>query len=87
MPKSKHFVLVLSDLSYLSSDWIETETTIFDAEIKEGRKPDANFVFLVTDRLYDEIIAANKKNLPIEFRSYQILKMSNFRETLLDYVK
>ncbi len=87
LDKSKHFVLVLSDLSYLSTDWIETETTIFDAEIKEGRKPDANFVFLVTDRLYDEIIAANKKNLPIEFRSYQILKMSNFRETLLDYVK
>lgn len=87
LDKSKHFVLVLSDLSYLTSDWIETETTIFDAEIKEGRKPDANFIFLVTDRLYDEIIAANKKNLPIEFRSYQILKMSNFKETLLDYVK
>lgn len=87
LDKSKHFVLVISDLSYLSADWIETETTIFDAEIKEGRKPDANFIFLVTDSLYDEIMKANKKNLPIEFRSYQILKMSSFRETLLDYVK
>ena len=87
LDKSKHFVLVISDLSYLTADWIETETTLFDTEIKEGRKPDANFIFLVTDSLYDEIMKANKKNLPIEFRSYQILKMSSFRETLLDYVK
>ena len=87
LDNAKHFVLVLSDLSYLNSHWVKYEMETFSAEILEGRKDSANFVFVVTDALYDSLIASNKKTLPLRYRRYQILKLSEYEQTLLSYLK
>lgn len=87
LDSSKHFVLVLSDLNYLESDWIKYEMSTFADEIREGRKEGANFVILATDKVYRELIESNKKVLPIKYRWCQILKLSEFEETLLSYLK
>ncbi len=84
---SKHFVVVLSDLSYMESNWVKAEMTMFHREINEGRKTNSNFIILVTDELYGRIISGNKEDLPIQYRGYQIVKMSEFRITLLKYIK
>ena len=86
LDSSKHFVLVLSDLNYLESDWIKYEMSTFADEIREGRKEGANFVILATDKVYRELIQSNKKVLPIKYRWCQILKLSEFEETLLSYL-
>ncbi|MBE6642006.1 MAG: toll/interleukin-1 receptor domain-containing protein [Ruminococcaceae bacterium] len=84
--KSKHFVVVLSKLDYLSANWIKREMSAFDRAITEGRKQDANFVFVVTDDVYKKIIDSNKMCLDERYCGYQIIKMSNFEETLISYI-
>ena len=87
LDRSSHFVVVLSKLDYLYTDWISQEMTIFHREITEGRKSEnANFIFVATDNLYQTIIGNNKKDLPIEYRGYQIIKMSDYQNTLLQYI-
>lgn len=87
LDRSSHFVVVLSKLEYLYTDWISQEMAIFHREITEGRKPEnANFIFVATDNLYQTIIGNNKKDLPIEYRGYQIIKMSDYQNTLLQYI-
>ena len=88
LENAKHFVVVLSDLRYLEDTWVEREMRIFHREINEHRKPaDTNFIFVVTDHLYDTILASNKTLLPIEYRGYQIIKMSEYEDTLLSYIR
>jgi len=87
LDNSRHMVVVLSDLRYLESKWVKYEVKTFADEIREGRKEGANLLILATDQVYDEIIASNKKVLPIQYRWCQILKMSDFRGTLLQYVR
>lgn len=53
---------------------------------KSRKAPHSNFVFLVTDSLYNTIIRNNKKDLPIEYRGYQIIKMSEYDTMLLQYI-
>lgn len=84
--KSKHFIIVLSKLEYLNTNWIGTEMRTFHTEIIEGRKKDANFVFVVTDDVYKEIISSNKICLDVRYRRYQIIKMSEFKEILPSYL-
>ncbi len=84
--KSRHFVVVLSKLDYLSANWIKREMSAFDRAITEGRKQDANFVFVVTDDVYKKIIDSNKMCLDERYCGYQIIKMSNFEETLISYI-
>ncbi|MEE0945997.1 MAG: sigma-70 family RNA polymerase sigma factor [Acutalibacteraceae bacterium] len=86
LDKSKHFVVVFSDLEYLESYWVSTEMEIFMSEIDEGRKPDANFIMVVTNDVYDEIIRTNKAVLPIEYRRCEILKIDDYKNTLLNYL-
>ena len=87
LDNSTHFVVVLSDLRYLEADWIIEEMRIFHREKSEGRKaPHSNFIFVVTDSLYDAILRNNKKDLPIEYRGYQIIKMSEYDTMLLQYI-
>lgn len=72
----------------MEDSWAEKEMRIFHREKNENRKPkDSNFVFVVTDDLYGEIIKSNKMLIPIEYRGYQIIKMSEYKTTLLQYVK
>ena len=84
--KSKHFVVVLSNLQFLSANWIKREMAAFDRAITEGRKKEANFVFVVTDDVYKEIIDSNKMCLDERYCGYQIIKMSEFEETLMSYI-
>ena len=86
LDNSKHFVVVLSDLKYLDAEWIKYEMDVFNNEIKEGRKKDANFVIVATDDVYDTIIKSNKTVLDIAYRRYQIIKMSEYEETLAQYL-
>lgn len=87
LKKSKHFVIVLSKLEYLEANWIKEEMSVFNRAIKEGRKPNGNFVFVVTDDLYKEIIACNKTCLDERYCGYQILKMSEYESTLMSYIR
>ena len=87
LDNSTHFAVVISKLDYLFTDWVSQEMSIFHREKSEGRKPDnSNFIFIATDDLYDVIIKNNKKNIPIEYRGYQIIKMSEFERVLLQYI-
>lgn len=87
LDRARHFVVVLSDLSYMEADWVKYEMESYRSEIREGRKPDSNFIIVATDPVYDEIIGSNKKVLPYQFRSCQIIRMSEYRENLLPYLR
>ena len=84
--KSKHFVVVLSKLEYLQANWIMREMKAFDRAITEGRKPGGNFVFVATDEVYSQIIRSNKMCLDERYCGYQILKMSEYEKTLMQYI-
>lgn len=84
--KAKHFVVVLSNLKYLEANWVQREMKAFDRAITEGRKPNGNFVFVVTDTVYQRIIDEKKMCLDERYCGYQILKMSEYEETLMQYI-
>ena len=86
LENSKHFVVVLSDLKYFDAEWIKYEMDVFNNEIKEGRKKNSNFVIVATDDVYNQIIQSNKTVLDIAYRRYQIIKMSEYEETLAQYI-
>lgn len=86
LENSKHFIVVLSDLKYFDAEWIKYEMDVFNNEIKEGRKKDSNFVIVATDDVYNTIIQSNKTVLDIAYRRYQIIKMSEYEETLAQYI-
>ena len=86
LENSKHFIVVLSDLKYLNAEWIKYEMDVFNNEIKEGRKKGSNFVIVATDDVYNTIIKSNKTVLDIAYRRYQIIKMSEYEETLAQYL-
>lgn len=83
--KSKHFIVVLSKLEYLKAKWIKKEMAVFDRAITEGRKENSNFLFVVTDDVYKEIIASNKMCLDERYCGYQIVKMSEYKDVLYKY--
>ena len=70
-----------------SQDWVQREMEAFHTEIFEGRKEDSNFIILATDEVYNQIISQNKRNIYIDWRNYTILKISDYRETLMSYIK
>lgn len=84
--RSKHFIIVLSNLEYLKANWVKKEMAIFDRAITEGRKTDANFVFVVTDGVYREIIDSKKMCLDERYCGYQIIKMSEYESVLYKYL-
>ena len=84
--KSKHFVVVLSSLEYLNANWVQREMKAFDRAITEGRKPGGNFVFVATDSVYEQILSCNKMCLDERFCGYQIIKMSEYEQTLMSYI-
>lgn len=85
LESAKHFVVVVSDLKYLDAEWIKYEMDVFHNEIKEGRKKNANFVIVATDDVYEQIIRSNKTVLNIAYRRYQIIKMSQYEDSLAQY--
>ena len=87
LDNSNHFIVILSELSYLEAPWIKEETEVFHSEIREGRKKDSNFLFLVTENVMKQILETNKKCLPIDFRRYEIMLVRDFATKLKDYIK
>ena len=85
--KSKHFVVVLSKIDYLQESWVKKEMATFDRAITEGRKEGGNFLFVVTDDVYDYIIRSKKMCLDERYCGYQIIKMSEYESVLYRYLK
>ena len=83
---SRHFVVVFSDLSYLESDWVKLEMEIFQSEMDEGRKENANFLMVVTDGVYNKIMESNKSVLPIAYRRCEIMRVEEYSAKLLKYL-
>ena len=87
LDKSKHFVVVLSKLEYLNSNWVREEMETFHSDKLEGRKgKESNFIFVVTDDLYETITKCKKTCLETRFRKYQIIKMSEYENDLIQYL-
>ena len=87
LDKSKNFILVISDLSYLESHWVKLEMGVYQKELDEGRKEGGNFVMIVTQAIFDKIKETNKKCLPIQYRGCEIMLTSDYKEKLLSYIK
>ena len=91
---SKHFVVIISEahllehLDYVDeSDWVQREMDLFHSELFEGRKKDSNFVILVTDEVFGRITSQNKKNMDIKWRSYNLIRISEYKDQIINYVK
>ena len=84
--KSKHFIVVLSKVEYMKEKWVKKEMATFDRAITEGRKTDSNFLFVVTDEVYRQIIGSNKMCLDERYCGYQIIKMSEYDSVLYKYL-
>ena len=87
LDRSAHFVVLASDLAYLQSKWVALEMETFKHEMAEGRKEGSNFLLVVTDGVYEEIVRNNKQNLDIEYRSCEMIRVSEYRERILKYVR
>lgn len=87
MDHSKHFVIILSDLDHMNSGWVQFEMSTFHLEMVEHRKPNANFIFIVTNDVYQKIISTNKKCLPTKYRSYEILRVDDYRKQITNYLR
>ena len=83
---SSHFVVILTDLAQLETYWIRLEMKTFHHEMVEGRKPKANFIMLVTDRVYEQIVKSNKTVLPLRYRSCEIMRISDYKGSLPGYL-
>jgi hypothetical protein len=79
-------VVIITKPEQLESHWIKLEMKTFEHEMSEGRKKGSNFIFLVSDDVFDLIISTNKRCLPIRYRSMEVMKISNYRETLASYL-
>lgn len=78
---SRHMVLVSSNPEYLKTKWVHKEWDLFDNELTDDRKVGTLILVLADD------IAADKGKLPIELRTKEIVKMSEFRSRLLSYLR
>lgn len=85
LDKSNNFVIVLSDLEYMKSHWVDLEMKTFNTEISEGRKQ-GNFIFVVTNEVYFKITQTNKKCLPIQYRGYEIIRVREYKDLILSYI-
>ncbi len=83
--KSAHFVLISSDLRFLESRWVSEECNLFCDEKREGRK-NGNFIMVFPRAVCAEIFASNKRCLPIQLRSFEIVAFEDFDKTLTKYI-
>lgn len=73
---SSHLIVILSDVKYLKEAWLKEEMRTFYNEIIDGRKPDANIIFVVSNEAYNQIMS-DKTALPLQFRKYEIIKIED----------
>ena len=86
LDNSTHFIIVLSSLEYIKSGWVKEEMETFASEVREGRK-EGNFLFLVTEEIMDEIRITNKKCIPLQFRKFEVMLISEYKEKILSYLR
>ena len=86
LDNSRHFVVIITKLEQLESHWIKLEMKTFEHEMSEGRKEGSNFILLVSEDVFDQIIKTNKRCLPIRYRSMEVMKISSYRDTLASYL-
>jgi hypothetical protein len=86
LDRSQHFVVIITQLEQLESHWIKLEMSTFEHEMSEGRKEHSNFIILVSDDVFDEILRTNKRCLPIRYRSMEIMRISGYRASLASYL-
>lgn len=84
---SKHFIVIISNLDYLNSYWVKLEMKTFRHEMGEGRKKDANFIIIVTNDVYQKIISSNKQCLPIKYRSCEIMRVEDYKNSIVNYLR
>ena len=94
LENTTHFVVIVTDISELSpnykkhkNDWMQEEMDVFHTEWIEGRKPEGNFIIIVTDDVYRQIVDANKKNIDLRWRRPTLIKLSEFRDLLPGYIR
>ena len=80
---SRHMVVIGSNPDYLKTNWVKKEWDTFDNELTENEKKAGGTLILV---LSDDIVS-RKGALPIELRTKEIVKMSEFRSRLLSYLR
>ena len=44
-------------------------------------------MILVTDKVFDEITKHNKKNIDIKWRSYNLIRVRDYRDRMMSYLK
>lgn len=79
--RSKHMLVVASNPDYLKTPWVKREWDAFDNELLEQRK-EGNLLLVLTDS-----VATDKGKLPTQLRKYEIVKMSEYRQRLLAYLR
>ena len=80
LEKSKHIVIVATDLSYLTTNWVEYEWRTFALEVQEGRKTGEILLLLKDEIAYD------KPHFPIRLRDREVVKTSELEKKLLSYL-
>lgn len=83
---SRHFLVIITNLAQLNAYWIKLEMKTFNHEMVEGRKEDANFIMLVTDQVYSQIMASNKTLLDLRYRSCEIMRIRDYKDVLDSYL-
>ncbi len=94
LDKAKHFVVIISRLEELApgykkheKDWMQTEMDTFHSELIESRKQGGNFIILVTEDVYEKIIQENKTNIDIKWRRYTLIRLSEFEDQIIQYLR
>lgn len=94
LDKAKHFVVIITELKELApgyqkqeKDWMQEEMDVFHSELIEGRKKNGNFVIIVTNDVYQQIVATNKTNIDLKWRRHSLIKLGEFQDQIIGYIK
>ena len=82
---SSHFILVASDTDFFDSKWVKEECNLFCDEKREGRK-NGNFIMVFPRHVCNEIFSSNKRILPIQLRSFEIMALEDINDSLMKYI-
>lgn len=55
-------------------------------ELLEGLRF-ANFIIVVTNDVFPKIISTNKQCLPIKYHTYEIMRVDDYRNSIINYLK
>jgi len=75
----KHMIVFSSSVEYISTTYVQYEWSLFNEELKTGRKI-GNLLTILTDDIEID-------DLPIALRNRQSLKFNNFKDDLLSFLR